>query len=230
MKTIKRLLFLLPLLLISCTVSQKVIYKTDDISASQISKTIPIKVEIWVLNDNRANIKENGILFSNSRQTKLEGKLYFINSEKNYLKDSVASQITRIMVEHFNKAKLFEITSFGSSNYYDYYITGTLNSLYGEQQYSSAAAVGSQFGLIGALATVNAKSPGKILIDLSDLKLFKKDGTLVKDFGSFYKEYKDDFYVDAYGWCIFGNVNAKLKDFNTHLIEKIRIDMTETNK
>jgi len=228
LKTMKRFLLLLPLLLISCTVSQKVIYKTDDISASQISKTIPIKVEIRVLNDNRANIKENGILFTNSRQTKLEGKLYFINSEKNYLKDSVASQITRIMVEHFNKAKLFEITSFGSSNYYDYYITGTLNSFYGEQQYSSTAAVGSQFGLIGALATANAKSPGKILIDISDLKLFKKDGTLVKDFGSFYKEYKDDFNVDAYGWCIFGNVNTKLKDFNTHLIEKIRIDMTET--
>jgi len=228
LKTMKRLLLLLPLFLISCTVSQKVIYKTDDISASQLTKTIPIKVEIRVLNDNRANISENSILFTNSQQTKLDGKAYFINAEKNYKKDSVASQITRLMVEHFNKAKLFEMTFYGQSNYSDYYITGTLNSFYGEQQYSSAAAVGSQFGLIGALATANAKTPGRILIDISDLKLFKKDGTLIKDLGSFYKEYKDDFKVDAYGWYIYWNVNEKLKDFNTHLIEKIRIDMTET--
>jgi hypothetical protein len=229
MKTMKRFLLLLPFFLIGCTVSQKVVYKTDDISASQTTKTIPMKVEIRVLNDNRANINENSILFTNSKQTKLEGKSYFINAEKNYQKDSVASQITRLMVEHFNKAKLFEMTFYGQSNYSDYYITGTLNSFYGEQQYSSAAAVGSQFGLIGALATANVKTPGKIIIDISDLKLFKKDGTLIKDFGSFYKEYKDDFKADAYGWCIYGNVNEKLKDFNTHLIEKIRTDIAETN-
>jgi len=225
----KKLLLLLPLFLIGCTVSQKIVYKIDDLSASQTTKTIPMKVEIRVSNDNRANINENSILFSKTNQTKVEGKPYFINAEKYYKKDSVASQITRIMVEHFNKAKLFEMTFYGQSNYSDYYITGTLNSFYGEQKYSSAAAVGSQFGLIGALATANAKTPGKITIDISDLKLFKKDGTFIKDLGSFYKEYKDDFAVDAYGWCIYRNVNEKLKDFNTHLIEKIRSDLAETN-
>jgi len=227
--TMKKLLLLLPLFLISCTVSQKVIYKTDDISASLTTKTIPIKVEIRVLNDNRANVNENSILFTNPLQTKLEGKPYFINAEKNYKKDSVASQITRILVEHFNKAKLFDMTFYGKNNYSDYYMTGTLNSFYGEQKYSSAAVVGSQFGLIGALATAKAKTPGKIIIDMSDLKLFKKDGTLVKDLGNFYKEYKDDLSVDAYGWCIYRNVNEKLKDFNTHLIEKIRAEMMEIN-
>jgi len=225
----KNLFLLLPLFLISCSMSQKIIYKTDDIVASQTTKTIPMVLDIKVLNDNRANIKENNILFTNPKTANIEGKTYFINSEKNYKKDSVATQITRIMVEHFNKAKLFESTFYGQNNNSDYYLTGTLNSFYGEQKYSSAAAVGAQFGLIGALATAKAKSPGKIIIDISDLKLFKKDGTLIKDLGNFYKEYKDEFRVDAYGWCIFWNVNEKLKDFNTHLIEKIRTDMAETN-
>jgi len=225
----KKLLLLLPLFLISCSMSQKIIYKTDDIVASQTTKTIPMVLDIRLLNDNRANIKENNILFTNPRTAKIEGKTYFINSEKSYKKDSVATQITRIMVEHFNKAKLFESTFYGQNNNSDYYLTGTLNSFYGEQKYSSAAAVGAQFGLIGALATANTKSPGKIIIDISDIKLFKKDGTLIKDLGNFYKEYKDNFSVDAYGWCIFWNVNEKLKDFNTHLIEKIRTDMAETN-
>lgn len=223
----KKIFLLLPLFLAGCTVSQKIVYKTDDISASQTIKPIPANVEIRVLKDNRASLNENAILFTNPNETRFEGKLTCINAEKHYKKDSVASQITRLMVEHFNKAKLFEMTFYGQSSYSDYYITGTLNSFYGEQQFSKAAAAGSRFGLIGALATAGVKTPGKIVIDISDLKLFKQDGTLIKDFGNFYKEYKDDFRVDAYCWCIYSNVNEKLKDFNTHLIEKIRIDIAD---
>jgi hypothetical protein len=65
------------------------------------------------------------------------------------------------------------------------------------------------------------------VIELSEIKLFKKDGTLVKDFGTFYKEYADEFKADAACWCIYLNSNEMLKDFNTHLIEKIRNDMAE---
>ena len=64
------------------------------------------------------------------------------------------------------------------------------------------------------------------IIDISDLKLYKKDGTLVKDFGDFYKEYKEEFKADASCWCSYWNANLMLKDFNTYLIEKIRTDMT----
>jgi hypothetical protein len=105
-------------------------------------------------------------------------------------------------------------------------LTGKINSLYGEQGFSTAAAVGAQFGLLGALATAGAKTKGKILIDISDIKLFKKDGTLVKDLGSFYKEYNEDFSADAYCWCMYANINEKLKDFNSHLVEKLRSDLS----
>ena len=68
------------------------------------------------------------------------------------------------------------------------YFTGTINCFYGQEGFSTAAMVGAQFGLLGALVTAGAKSPGKIIIEIADMKLFKNDGTLVKDFGNFNKE------------------------------------------
>jgi len=147
--------------------------------------------------------------------------------KNNYKKDSVSAQMTRIMVEHFNRAKLFILSFCNDSSVSGYYLTCRINFFYGEQGFSKAAAVGAQFGLLGALATSGAKTPGKIIIDISDIKLFKKDGTLVKDFGDFYKEYKEDLNADAYCWCIYNNMNEKLKDYNTHLVEKIRNDLAD---
>jgi len=224
----KKLIFLLPLFLIACTVSQKITYKTSDLTSSNQINPIPIMVEIRILSDNRQQITDNKILFIEPRQTKLNGKKTCINSEQHYKKDSVVSQITRLLVEHFNKARLFNLTLYNQSNYSGYYLTGTLNSFYGEQEFSSGAAVGAQFGLIGALATSGIKTPGKITIEIADIKLFKKDGTLIKDFGNFYKEYAEDLKADGYCWCIYANINEKLKDFNSHLAEKIRTDLAGT--
>lgn len=221
----KNLLLLALLFLIGCTVNQKIVYKTDDLSASQTVMPIPAMVEVRIFEDNRVNIEENGILFNNPRQMKLNGKQTCINSEKHYKKDTVVNQISKIMVDHFNKARLFSMSFYNQSQHSNYYLTGTLNSFYCEQEFSTGAAIGASFGLIGALATAGIKTPGKIIIDISDLKLYKKDGNLVKDFGNFYKEYKDDFKADANCWCAYWNANQMLKDFNTHLIEKIRNDL-----
>jgi hypothetical protein len=223
----KKIIFLWPLFLIGCTVSQKIVYKTDNITLDEPVKTIPAKVEVRILEDNRVNNEENGLLFENPRQIKRDKKTVCINSEKHYAKDTVVTQITKLMVEHFNQAKLFEHAYYNRNSQSDYYLTGTLERFYGEQQFSTGAAVGAQFGLIGALATAGIKTPGEIIIELSEIKLFKKDGTLVKDFGTFYKEYTDEFKADAACWCIYWNSNEMLKDFNTHLIEKIRNDMAE---
>lgn len=223
----KKLILLLPLFITSCTYYQKVGYKTADIIVSPTTKTIPISVSVQVLEDNRLALTENAILFSKPRQTAIDGKTMCLNSEKHYAKDSVVFQITRILTQHMKTAALFESTSFKDSENCPYYLSGKLNAFYGEQGFSTAAAVGAQFGLIGALATASVKTDGKITIEVSDLKLFKKDGTLVKDLGSFYKEYVDSFRADGYCWCIYANVNEKLKDFNAQLIEKIRNDLSD---
>ena len=221
----RKLLLFLPLFLIGCTVSQKIVYKTDNITAPQSIKPIPAKVEVWVFNDNRASIEENDVLFKNPRQVRLNGKQTCINSERHYKKDTVVNQLSKMLVEHFNKAGLFSMCYYKQNPQSNYYLIGTLNSFYAEQKFSTGAAVGAQLGLLGALATAGIKTPGTIIIDISDLRLYKKDGTHVKDFGNFYKEYKDEFKADAACWCAYWNANEMLKDFNTHLIELIRTDM-----
>lgn len=221
----KKLLYLAPLFLIGCTVSQKIGYKMNDLDTPQSAQTIPAIVEVRVFDDNRVNISENEVLFNNSRNIRLHGKQTCINSEKHYKKDTVANQLSRILTAHFNKARLFTQSVYGQDPNSDYYLTATLNSFYAEQEFSTASAVGASFGLVGAIATAGAKTPGKIIIDVSGVSLYRKDGTLIKDFGNFYKEYKDDFNADASCWCVYWNANEMLKDFNTHLIEKIRNDM-----
>ena len=130
----KKLLFLTPLFLIGCTISQKIVYETDDLAVSQSVKPIPANVEVRIFEDNRANIEENAVLFNNPRQLKLNGKQTCINSEKHYKKDTVVNQMSKIMVEHFNKAGLFSMSFFNESQYSDYYLTGTLNSFRQEQR------------------------------------------------------------------------------------------------
>ncbi len=183
----KKLLFLLPLFLVGCTINQKITYPINDIAAqADKSHTIPIKVEVRVFEDNRRNIEDNAVLFSKNRQTALHGKGQCINAEKHYKNDLVVNQIAQIMTNHFNASALFaQATCQEHGVECDYYLTGTLNSFYCEQEYSPAAAVGASFGLIGALATANLKTHGKVIIDISNLKLYKQDGTLVKDFGKY---------------------------------------------
>jgi hypothetical protein len=227
MITMKKFLFLAPLFLMACVPTQKIVYNTNDLAAPNTVKMIPIMVDVRDFDDNRANMEENVVLFNNPRQVRLNGKQTCINSEKHYQKDPVVGQLSNLLVEHFNKARLFNMSFYGQSPFTNYYLTGTLNSFYAEQEFSTGAAMGASFGLIGALATAGIKTPGKIVIDISDLKLYKKDGTLIKDFGNFYKEYKDEFRADASCWCAYWNANAMLKDFNTHLIEKIRSDLAD---
>jgi hypothetical protein len=219
--------FLLPLFLVGCAMTQRIGYKTDTLPYQPDLTPIPISVNVLFLTDNRAQNSENEVLFTQAHSAAVNHKSVCINSEKNYKKDSVAAQLTQMMVNHFNHARLFNYCTCNNESGCDYYLTGTLNTFYGEQEFSTAAAVGAQFGLIGALATAAVKTPGKIIFDISDIKLFKKDGTLVKDMGGFYKEYKEELPADAYCWCIFNNINQKLIEYNTYLTEKIRNDLAE---
>jgi len=229
-KNMKKLLLLLfPLLLMSCVPSRYINYSVNNIIVPKEAERIPINVDIKILTDNRANIEDNKVLFMSPRETTINRKRVCINSEKHYNKEAVVEQITRLLVRHINSAKLFANVSYNENIDSVYYLTGTLNSFYGEQGYSVGAAVGAQFGLIGALATANLTTPGRIVIEISDMQLFSKDSVLVKDLGSFYEEYKGDFKADAYCWCIYGTINEKLKDFNTKLIEKIRADLLDVN-
>ena len=194
----KRTIYLLivPILFASCSANQKITYKTENIPA--LSNTIPIRVNIREFSDVRANSSENLLLFEKGKQTRHNGKSVCINSEKHYNKETVTSQISRQIAEHFEQIKLFQRTTFGHNTRADYYLTGSLSYFYGVQGFSTSASVGSQFGLIGALATSGAKTPADIIIEIKDLALYDRNGNLVQEFGTFRREYSGDMRADAY--------------------------------
>jgi len=206
-------------------------------------ETLPISVNFHILSDNRSNIANNKILFYERHFVIAFDKKTCINSEMHYHKDSVVTQISRLFVKHANKVKLFTKTNLNENIGNEYYITGALNSFYGEQEAPTATntinATGNSGnntvvagallgGVLGSLIESSAsdiRTPGKVIIEISDLKLFRNNGTLVKDFGSFFQEYKGYFREDGTCWCIYENVNVMLKDFNAKLIEKIREEL-----
>jgi hypothetical protein len=228
MKTKHILLITLNFLLISCIINKPINYQTNDIEPAQESNTFPINVEIWAFDDNRRNFDDNQVLFNNNKQTRLEKDSYCINSERHYKHDLVNNQITKMLVHHLIQEKVFKLSVFGHCTECDYYLTGKINNFYGHQLYSTAAAVGAQFGLIGSMATSTLTSQGLLIIEFSDIKLHsKKDNRIIKDFGNFYKAYEKHLPVDASCWCIYDNMNLMLKDFNHHLIQKIRYDLKD---
>jgi len=230
----------------SCSSNRYVIYSVVNVVPAEAEKTIPINVNVKTLTDNRKYIKNNEVLFStNFRKTIINKNLFCINAEKGYRinKETVATQVTQMMVKHFNKAKLFANTNFNNELSCDYYLTGTLNILYGEQELSADVEAGVIAGVVGGIlfgvvggaiggalaSSTNTKSPGKIIIEISDINLFRKDGLLIQNFGSFYKEYEGIFPADLKCKCVYENVNAKLRDFNAELIEKLRMELLEIN-
>jgi dihydroneopterin aldolase len=219
----KKLLFLLLLFLTSCISNRWITYPVDGIIPSEKEETIPILVDVTILTDNRTHIEQNKKLFLHSREVSMNKKRYCINSEEHYRKEAVASQITKLLVEHINQAKLFSRASYGKNAENDFVLLGTLNSFYGEQEFSEDAVIGAKLGIVGIPPS---KSPGKIVIEISDLRLLKKDGSQMFHFGNFRKEYTGNFTADTDCWCIYQNINEKLQDFNTQLIEKIRKDLS----
>jgi len=220
------LFFLLPFLLFSC-VSQKVAYNTDDIVPPPNARAIPISVNVKIFDDTRVTNAKNRFTFLNPREIDINGVNSCVNSEEHYNRDSIPTQFTRMFVEHCNAQALFKQTFLEECPNCDYYITGTLQCLYGEQEFSTAKSVGSNFGLLGALATSGITTPARIRIELNHLKLFKKSGELVKEFDFYGRSYNQRMDVDAYCWCIYYHVNESLKEFNTEIIEKIRMELKD---
>jgi len=223
----KLYILIIPIIFASCTANQKIAYKTNDIQAAP--RSIPISVCIKELSDIRQDGSENSLLFEENRVYKGALQKLCINSEKHYKNETVTLQVSRQIAEHFQKANLFNKTTFEDDSQIDYYITGKLSYFYGVQDFSNAAATGRAFGLIGALATMNTKSNAEIIIEIKDIALYDKDGVLVKEIGDFRKDYSGELRVDADCWCIYNNINDKLKEFNDDLMELIRTELQNAN-
>lgn len=220
MKT-KVILFAVITVLSGCTMNQRISYSTKDIQTIKDQKLATLVIDIEEFTDYRKDYSDNQVLFTSSKNALIYGKNRCINSEKNYKKETVTLQLSKMLVEHLKIRNSFKKVVLNNKDTADYYIKGELRNFYGNQGYSTAAAVGAQFGLIGALATAKAKTEGKIIFEIYNLQIYDKNNQLIKTIGTFKREYVGDFPADAYCWCIFQNVNIKLKDYFTELIATI---------
>lgn len=209
------------LLLAGCAVNQKIAYRLDTLAPFYSRGTIPVNVEFRELTDIRATNQDNAVFLTKSKEYRSDSARLYINSEKHYVKEPVSRQVSRMAAEHLNASGLFRSVTFGDCAGCEYYISGNLYQFTGYQKISVGSMIASQFGLIGALAASGNTTPGVVTIIISDLGLYRKDGTLIKDMGTFKADYCEEFPVDAYGWCIYWNVNAKLASYNSTLVKTI---------
>lgn len=207
--------------MMGCKVNKPIKYKLKNIEANSEKSLSELVFDVEYFLDKRNETIDNMILFANPRNTKIDGVNACVNSERHYKKSPVTVQLVEALNKHLIKRNTFKRALVNKKDSADFYITASLFQFSSKQVLSSAAVVGAQFGLIGALATANAKTYGKVVIELRDIKLFNRKHELLKDIGKFRREYEGDFHADANCWCAFDNINAKLREYNTEFINLI---------
>ena len=216
MKTLIRItVFCFALSFASCKPAQKIVY---DISKYQPSQEVVNRsLSIQTFQDIREELPENHLyLQSKNIVAKVNDNKSCINAEALY-KVPVGQQLAEMLGKYLNKKAYFTNVLVNQNEQADYYVIAKIRQFAGNQKYSTKSAVGAQFGLIGALATMNLKTEGNIVIEFSDIQLYNKSGTLVANIGDFKKEFDGDFPVDANCYCIYQNVNRSLADFYEEL-------------
>jgi len=216
MKTVLRISFVyLALYFVACKPSQKIVYDINKYQPS--SEVVNASLSIQTFQDIRDELPENQLhLQSKNIIAKVDNNQSCINAEVLY-KISVGQQLAEMLGKYLNKKAYFTSVEINKKEQANYFVTAKVKQFSGIQKYSTKAAVGAQFGLIGALATMNLKTEGKVAIELSDIQIYNNKGLLVANIGDFKKEFDGDFPVDANCYCIYRNVNNFLADFYEEL-------------
>lgn len=211
----------LALLGAGCSTVQPIKYSLDDVKPSE-NKVASVAVKVHLLEDRRKTTKKNEVLFqSTDKASAYQGKTVCMNSEKNYETDKVSAQVTQMIKAHLSK-KYPDIKVLNNdSAKADYEMKGEIGEFFAVQEQSVAAMVGQQFGLIGALATMNATTVGEIAISLNNLVINDSSGKVVSEIASIGKNWTGEFHADAYCWAPYWNINDKLKLVIEELVTKV---------
>jgi len=190
--------------------SHAIKYNLDTVGVARGSR-LASTLDVETLADQRAKVPQNRIALQSPQSTTVNGVDMCVNSEKRYDEGTVARQVSTMIQSHLEKRGRFQQVLLDQKQATDYHLTGTLKSFYGAQEQSGPAKVGAMFGAIGAIATANLKSPGVIRIELTELKLLRKDGSVVAQLPDISEVVKDDLPVDAYCAMIYFTVDEHLR-------------------
>ena len=111
----------------------------------------------------------------------------------------------------------------------DFEVVGEIKEYFAFQETSAAARVGAQFGLIGALFTMNTTSTGEISIVLNNIQIKDSAGNMVSNIGAIEKKWDGQFKIDGYCWPPYWNINEKLKLVVDELTDQIWQELTKLN-
>ncbi|MCC8145021.1 MAG: hypothetical protein LIO93_00985 [Bacteroidales bacterium] len=200
---------------VSCSPSQKITYNLDKVQPNTESVGIIVSVQPFGDLRSESEINQNQLNAKRMVET-INEKSTCINADKLY-KVPVGTQMADIFSQYLNKRMYFGEVVLNQKNQADYYITANIKHFIGQQEFSSAAAVGSHFGLIGALVTANVKTKGEIIIELTDIAIYDKEDNCIAQVGDFKKEFSGEFPADASCSCIYRNINNCLAEFNEEL-------------
>jgi hypothetical protein len=186
---------------------------TYDTTAIRRVYAAPLRARLHVrrLLDARHGHAPSAVLFRGDRETEIGGTSVCVNAEEHYPQGQVAEQVTGLIAAHLQRRGLFAEVTTGAGQRGDYELRGSLRALYGRQETSTAAQVGSQFGLLGALATMGVTSKGHVQIALADLRLLDARGIVRARLDDITFDFEGELSADAYCWAIYDNVNEKLK-------------------
>ncbi|MEK6527904.1 MAG: hypothetical protein AABZ36_03360 [Nitrospirota bacterium] len=214
------LLFLIfNLFLTGCAIKQKIKYSIDDIQPQPNAFLSTKKLNIDLFEDIRNQLPENKILFEQSRETKIDGERVCINSEKNYATETIPQQIADMIAKHFNQRGTFGAVLVNENA--DYNLTGKIKRFYAEHKFSTAKAIGASFGLIGALATLGVETPAEVEIVITDIKLYGKDGELIKTLNDVEERFNGNQKPDAYCWSPYFLVDLKFRNVVENIANQV---------
>jgi hypothetical protein len=202
-------------LLFNCSALHSIKYPVDDVEPGIFDERFLEKYKDKTFNfkpfhdkrrddtDKRRDDTLSGLQFKGNRLINEK----CVNAEVHY--HNVSRQIAKSFASHLSKKGVFKKVYSDSTAEADFYLTGTLDRFYGEQWHSKGAAAGSQFGLVGALATMGITTTGTISIQLSDLKLYDKNGNLIGEIYNLKEESEEQLNENGHCTQIFLNVDAK---------------------
>lgn len=198
-------------MLSACSTTRYVAYDTTEIRRVY-ARPLQLSLRVQSLRDARGGHPPSALLFRGDNETQLDGHGVCVNAEEHYAPHEVPAQVSRLVAAHLSRRGLFAAVTTGARSRSDYVLTGSLQALYGVQETSTAAAVGAQLGLIGALLSSGATTQGRIQIAFSHLQLFDSHGREISRLPDVFVNFQGELGADAYCWAIYDHVNAKLKE------------------
>ena len=210
----------------SCKPTQKIVYNMGTI-VPQTENRKDVVISIQSFSDGRSESEMHlAQLQAKDVVRKLNDKQTCINAEKLY-KIPVGLQMADIFSQHLTKKQYFKSVLLNQKESADYYVEATIKHFYGAQDFSTKAAIGAGFGLIGAIATAGLKTEGVVIVELGDIKVFDRNDNLVVELGLLKKKVEGVFPVTADCYCIYKNINQELSKFNEELAQMIWMEIQE---